>query len=199
MNEVEIILAAYHEDANWARHYDAIRLSVTSLLLTLAGATGSAVLALSDNRRGQLGICGALICVGAVLTALSAFYLVEYHRVSSGSGKLLKLAAEYSQTEEMEFCHLKIRKKRIQGFFERFNRPTPDSVARLGCNSISIESSRALEMNPGFEAYLRKTLESSWFWLNLIVGIVFPAVLIVLVLLGVFGSAPRSQSKSKRP
>lgn len=195
MKEVTIILAAYHEYANWARHYDTVHLGVTSLLLTLAGGAGPAVLALSRNRKGQLGICSALVCVGAVLTVLSSVYLVKFHQVSGGSGKLLKLAVEYSQGERPDFCYFKIQKKLIQGSFERFDREIPPSVAGLGCkkddsdtvvDDITGESLKALNETPGWKAYIVRTLTTGWFWLNLSVGIVFPAVLLRLVLRGVF-------------
>lgn len=195
MDGVPIILAAYHEHANWARHYDTVRIGLTSLLLTLAGGAASAVLALSNNRKGQVGICVALIFVGTILTGLSAVYFVDYHKASGGSGKLQELAVEYAQGEKTTFCHFKQRKKIIQGHFEAFDKQYPHSVAALGCDDDEPgkvvdkrtgEWKKTLEETPGFCAYMAKALTTGWFWLNLAAGVVIPASLILLVRRGVF-------------
>ena len=182
----EIVLAAYQEQANWARHYDTIRVGITALVVTLAGATSTAVWSLAGNRASQNAVCSAMIAVGFLLSGLSVQYNAEYRSSQIAERKLQGLVIDYLTGEKDSICQIVIWKKQSQARYESLGfTKNPDVIDKLGCKKPNGEWERwpkgySQNLDYWKNVKLSKALGSTWIWLNVAFGIIVPLVLFKL-------------------
>ena len=183
----DIVLAAYHEQANWARHYDTIRVGITALAVTLSGATATAVWTLTDNRAAQNAVCCAMVAIGFLLSGLSVLYNAEYRSSQIAERKMQGLVIDYltGEKDSDSACQTDIWKKQAQAYYESLGIPYPKAIAKLGCKKPNGEWEQWPERYKQNSEHwnklkFSKAFGSTWIWLNVAFGIIVPLVLFKL-------------------
>lgn len=185
---IPLIMDLSKEQANWARHYDLIRIGITSVLLTLSFGAITAVFALRDKKKLSIAVCISTVFVGFFLIALGCVYQIEYHDSSLVSIKLKELALKYHDNGCNDFCRNKIRKKKLQELYESYypdKKKEPDAIANMSCQEAD-QNIKDIDIifKKNVCAYIYKTIKrpSAWFWVNSILGIGVPFILIIVIL-----------------
>lgn len=174
MESVNITLHMAEDFANWARHYDTIRIGISSFLLVLATAIVPAAIFLGPRRP----VCAVLLIVslagGIVLVGLTAVYGKLYFETSHASFKMRHLATRYANNKSLRLDNTKLEEKVAQAYFEVFCK---DKICECD-DEVPDDTEVAREWR--YRTWVR-ILSSSWFWLNSALGIFLPGVLIVLL------------------
>lgn len=178
----EVLLPAAAEMANWARHYDTVRIQLIGLVLALTGAAVSFAISTSDDRTRVLllVVSGG---IGVALTVLSAEYTRLYYERSAAESELIQLATEYQSGERSpaSFSRFKLVKKAHEAYFEAFDEDGP-SVEGLD------DEAGASRLKDGYGGFgvlnwrwsmFHRLVASFWLWLSLGVGFLLPLYCLV--------------------